>query len=543
MSNRTRTISLSEYSVAMVWLEENLMQMKLSQKEIFDAQLLLEEHFARLADASGNRSEFSARISIRKRLGDVSLLLASKGEPYNPIVGINDTSDDVAEMYTLTLLKAHRKKLSYVRRKGENILSIRVHELSSKGILLILSAAVLGCVLGYLAQVFLDTQTMVFLETNFLTPVRKFILNVLMMLVAPLIFFSVVAGFSNMSDAADLVRFGGKLSILSMAKMAVFVAFFLAVGAWCGPLPEGSLSMLESADASDVQPASFSIVDVLVGISPGNIVSPFLSNNLLQVLFMACFFGTLLAKAGDRAAGIRENIDFFNRFFLDAIDVVRPFLPLLVGVSMMQMLMRIDPAMLISYGKLFVVAAMVFPISILLSALLVMVVGRLSPIPYIKKILSFSVIPFSFQSGNICMPYSLAFCKEKLGVEERLSLFSVPAGNQINKNGSVAYIVAMVVIMRGTVGLPADINFFLSLFITVMIINFSLPSVANAEAIVLASIFGMQGIPVETVALFFAINPVTSLPLVPINVIGNITSTLLLARWEGLLDKQIYASK
>ena len=107
----------------------------------------------------------------------------------------------------------------------------------------------------------------------------------------------------------------------------------------------------------------------------------------------------------------------------------------------------------------------------------------------------------------------------------------------------MAYIVVMTIIMRSTFDLPIDMSFLAALFISIMLINLSLPSVANAEAIVLTSVFGMVGIPVETVAIFFAINPVASLPLVPINVVGNLTSTLLLAKWESLVDNDVYRAE
>lgn len=541
MANKTRMISDEEYPQAIEWLEENLAKMKVPKNEIFSAKLLLEETFRRQANAAGGTEDFSAQITIRKRFGDISLMLSSKGEAYDPIVGINDVVDDDEEMYTLALLKARSKDMSYVRKKGTNIVCISVHELSNKSIIFIMLALFMGCAFGFISHEYLDVQTLQLIEKNLLNPIRKIIMSVLMMLVAPLIFFSVIAGFSNMSNAADLVRYGSKLSFVSLTKMALFVLVFMGLGVLCGDLPEDSVA---SVAIGEITPAGeFSPVNILIGIVPENIISPFASNNLLQVLFMACFFGILLSKAGDRATSIRDSIDFFNRFFLDAIDIVRPIMPLFVFVSMMQMMMHIEPAMLLSYGKLFAVAILIFPISMLLSALVVLITGHLSPITYLKKMLVFSVIPFSLQSGNACMPYSLKFCNEKLGIAKRLSLFSVPAGNQINKNGSVAYIVVMTIIMRSTFDLPIDMSFLAALFISIMLINLSLPSVANAEAIVLTSVFGMVGIPVETVAIFFAINPVASLPLVPINVVGNLTSTLLLAKWESLVDNDVYRAE
>ncbi len=537
MAIRTCTISKESYSEAVRWLEENLSELKVPQKEILTAELLAEENFLRLAAASSDEAIFTARLSLRKRLGNVTLTLAAKGEAFNPIVELGEMTDDEAAMYSLAILKSHRKAMSYARKQAENVISIRVHESGSKGTWTIVAALFLGLLFGVLAKAFLDPATLPLIEQNLLQPVRKIIMNALMMLVSPMIFFAVMSGFSGMSDAADIARFGGKLVLASLAKLGVIVAVSMAIGLGMGEVPE-LLPMMQ--DSAAPPSASFSIGDILVDIVPGNLLAAFFNNNLLQVLFLACFFGVLLARAGEQDAWARECVAFFHRFLTDAMGMVLPFMPLMVAASMMKLAMMTELSALLGYGKILILAALVYPICLIVSSLCVMVGGRMSPIPFLKKTMQFSVIPFSLQSSNACIPQTLKYCAEKLGMDDKLSLFSIPVGIQFNKSGSAIFIACMGILMRSTMGQPMDADFLLSFFVAVSIVALSVPGMPNAEVIGLAAVFDLVGIPAETSALFFPVSPIAGFFIVVANVVGNIASSFLLARMEGKVDESVY---
>jgi Na+/H+-dicarboxylate symporter len=537
MAIQTRTISQESYPETVRWLEARLTEMDVPKQEILTAELLLEESFFRLADSTGDAASLSGILVLRKRFGDVDLRLSAKGMPYNPIVDMNETTDDEGEMSSLAILKAHREDMSYSWRKGENVVSIRVHKSGSKVTWAMAAALLLGLLFGVLAKAFLDPATLPLIEQNLLHPVRKIIMNALMMLVTPMIFFAIMSGFSGMSDAADIARFGGELVLVSLVKMGVLVAASMAIGIGLGDVPE-LLPMLQdnAAPTSDY----FSVIELLVGIVPENFIAAFFHNNLLQVLFLACFFGVLLAKSGERGVWGRECVTFFHHFLTDALGVVLPFMPLMVAASMMKLAMMTEFSALLGYGKILLVLIGSFPLCLLLSALCVMVGGRLSPFPFLKKLLKFSVIPFSIQSSNACIPHTLKFCSEQLGMDDKLSLFSIPVGIQFNRSGAAIYLACMGILMRSTLGLPMDADFLLSFFVAVFIVALSVPGMPSAEVISLAAVFDLVGIPAEASALFFPVSPIAVIVNVVCNLMGNVASSLLLARLEGKVDETIY---
>ena len=534
---QTYTITAPEYGKVVDWLEEILAGMKVTRREIFVAELLLEENFYRLAEASGDASSFSARLDVRKRFGDVDLRLSAHGEPFNPLEELNEATEDTAELYSLAILKAHRDKISHSWKKGENVISMRIHRSDSKTAVHTLIALVLGVVLGVAMKAGLGAETIRWVGDNLFLPVETIFMNALLMVAAPLIFFSVTAGITGMSDTADIGRMGGKLLMISLAKLAIMLGLAVFLGIRMGAMPE--LLAMDTVNASSGG-ATVSVRDVIMSIVPKNIIAPFEGNNLLQVLFLALFFGMLLAKAAERAAWVRDFVSFCNRFFTDAMGTILPLMPVVVAVSMAKLMMNTELTVLLLYGRIIGGAFVELLLVLTVCAVFVTVVGRLSPAPFLRKFLTFSILPFSLRSSNGCLPDTLNFCSKKLGMEKKVAMFSVPVGIQFNMMGSGSYVVMLAILLRLTVGLTVDAEFLLSFFFAVLLLAFTFPSVPGATILVMASVFGMAGVPASAVTLFIGIDPLIDGFRTVANVAGNTVSSLLLARTEGKVDEEIY---
>ncbi len=537
MGRKSYEFSEASYSDTMDWLEESLSEMKMSQQEILTAELLLEETFLRLEEASAHPEEFFGEVTLRKRLGDVSLYFSAKGEACNPVVGLEEVPEDKEKFYNMAILKAHREDMSYSRRNGKNIVCIRVHAFSGKAALYTMAGMAAGCLIGVLLKQLLAPETCSWLVANIFSPVENMFIHALMMLLAPMIFFSVMSGLVSMSDATEIGRLGGELIAVSLVKLAASIAIAIGFGIWLGALPElGAMVGSVAADST----ATLSVRDVIVGIIPENIVSPFSSGNLLQVLFLSCFFGLFLVKSGERAAVVRGGIEFLNRFINDIMKAVMVFMPLAVVASMAKMMLNTDFSMLWDYGRVIGVNYIAQALVLLVLCVFVSAVGRCSFVPFLKKIVVFLVLPFSIRSSSACMPEMMKFCSEKLGIEEKLPMFSLPLGLQINMTGSAAYIVILALSMRLTFGLPMDAEFLLSFFFAVLLLTFAFPSVPGSAVILLASVFEMVGVPGAAIMLFVGIDPILDCMRSAINVAGNISSSFMLARLEDKVDEKIY---
>ncbi|MBQ3854722.1 MAG: cation:dicarboxylase symporter family transporter, partial [Anaerovibrio sp.] len=349
MSLQTCSISNKNYRETIEWLEERLTEMGATKKEILTGTLLLEEAFFRLEKASAVPDNFAGKITIRKRFGDISISVSARGEAFNPFVSMEEVSEDEEEMYVFALLKAHKDSLSYNRSNGDNIISIRVHSSSSKKAFQIIAGLVTGLILGVVLKYFLNEAGIRWVESIILTPIQSMFIQALMMLAGPLIFFSIMSGITGMSNAADIGKMGGKLLGVSVMKLALVLLIGTALGIWVGAIPEMA-EFIQQGKEENVK--AITMMELIVGIVPKNVVVPFASNNMLQILFIALFFGILLAKAGDRAARAKEVVEFCNRFTMDAMGVLMPIMPFVVAVSMTKMMLHTDFSMLLAYGQI-----------------------------------------------------------------------------------------------------------------------------------------------------------------------------------------------
>lgn len=156
--------------------------------------------------------------------------------------------------------------------------------------------------------------------------------------------------------------------------------------------------------------------------------------------------------------------------------------------------------------------------------LLVMFVGKLKPLPFLRKLLGFVLMPASMGSSTATMPFTMKFCADKIGVSPGLASFSIPLGATVNMDGSCFYFPIFTVMAA--------------------IIAFSIgaPGVPGGVFICLTSILQSFGMPPEAAAFALGIEPLVSLFRMTVNVIGDIAATTALASREKLLNMKIYGN-
>ena len=539
MRTQIHTVSKENYSQIIEWLETIFTEMGLSQKEIYKGELLLEENFYHFAIASGDENKFLAQVEITKHFGDVSIRMIALGKAYNPLSDISKVPEDEREQYSQAILKAHKDDISYARKNDANIVSICVHRSGNKLTIYTLIGLVVGIVLGLGAKSILAPDILMWLVENIFDLIEKLFLSALMLVIAPFVFFSVIEGITSMSDATDIGRMGGKLMLLSIVKLSVILVMSIGLGSWLGAMPD-LVSILNEESHSAVV---ISLKEVMMNIIPSNIIAPFFNNNFLQVLFTASFFGVILAKSGDRGTPVREVIVFGKRFAMEAMMAIMPIMPVVASFSMAKMMIIVDVSAFLPFGKIVISAFIECLMILLIEEFFVLIIGRVSPWPFLKKFLNFSVLPFSVRSSNVCLPATLKYCSGKLGIDEKLALFSLPIGIQFNMVGICAYVTAIAIILRMTMGLSLDFEFLITFFFASLLMSFTYPSVPGTTVIVMTSIFGMAGVPAAAATLFFGIDPLVAGIRTVSNMAGNISSSFLLARLEGKLDKCVYYGK
>lgn len=177
------------------------------------------------------------------------------------------------------------------------------------------------------------------LTENMLSPVKTMYLNALKMVVAPVVFFSIVACIVQFSDLSALGRIGGKT--LALYLCTTFIAVGVGIGAFYLFQP-GSANMMEmAADASAItsKTVSISIKDTIVGIVPTNFLSPFLESNMLQLIFLAVVCGIAAGLIGKYSAMLTDLFQACNDLFLKITTLFIKVIPVAVFCSITSMIL------------------------------------------------------------------------------------------------------------------------------------------------------------------------------------------------------------
>ena len=521
-------LSNSTFTETMGWLEQ--------QKEILTAQLLLEETFLRLSKGAGDPADFSVTVTLHRRFGDISMRLKSLGEQYNPLVEMTEVNEEKEDAYGLAILKAHREEVGYSRKNGKNLVSIRIHKSASKDFRNTVIGIALGIVCGILLKETVSADALEQINVTLAGSALRMFMNALSMTIGPMIFISVIAGITHMSNATDVGRIGGKLIMLSLVKL--FVCTVLGVVFGLLFFSDG-LSGLAAA----VPKPGLSLLDMITGIIPANLIQPFATGNVLQMLFLACFFGIIVNRAGERANVVKELIEFFNFFFMDVMNVVVKFIPLVVFCSMVQLMLTTGTDALLSLGIVLAANAFGMALIVLASGLFVTLAGKISPVPFLKKALTFAPIPFSLNSSNACIPMTLKLCAEKLGVDSRLAMFSIPVGLQFNMNGSSFYTAMIAVLMARSLGVGLNLHTLVTLTVSTFLVSVTMAGCPGSAIIGLSTVFEAVGIPTAAVALFLPIDSPVGMFRTVGNVTSDVASTMMLACSEKQVDKETYTAE
>lgn len=506
------------------------------EKKIFHEDLLIEETFMRIVD---NSNVENVTLKLIKKFGDYSVKLEYEGEEYNPLVEVTDFDEESADYFRMLILKANRSLMSYTRTNNLNVVSIQVHTSSNKQAYLTLAGMILGTLLGFVLKSSASPEIITFFSDKISGTVTTMFMNALSMMLAPLVFFSVISGITGMANVSNAGRIGGKLvGLYSMTTIiSSAVGLILAMVFFSGGVPP--IVNVEGVEVGSVP--EISLLSTILGIIPKNLIDPIASNQLIQVIFIAVVFGITINKLGDKVKILNDFISASNDFCITLVTMISEFVPVIAFLSMAGLILETGAESLLVIGKLAVgvLIGCCFMVFVVYSGLL-FVVGKISPMPLLKKLTGFIMIPLGTSSSNITMPFTLKFCREKLGISPKLSSFSIPIGATVNMDGCGIYYAMVCIMFLKMYGVDIDYNEICALFLAVFTISVGTPGVPNVFVVCTAAILSAFNIPINATAILFGIAPILDRMVTCNNVIGDVSVTTALARNENMLDDKIY---
>ncbi len=532
---------------AIAFVEEYLRERGVGRQETDRGTLTAEEALGSLLSHADGKGEI--RLEVRDWLGTITVEMSVSGTEYDLAGNIRSAAipegeyigSAAQEAIQNILLRSLAKDIKYSHRKGLNYIRMTLVK-SKRAFLYTMLASLISAILtGMLISAFCPESIQNVLNRYILIPVKTIYLNVFKMILAPVVFFSIVSSISGFTSLSDLGRIGGK--IFTMYMLTTVIAVAVGIGSFY-LLQPGEESMLEMSGppASSAQSGSagFSFMDTFMNIVPSNIVDPFRNNDMPQLIFLAVLCGIATGLIGKYSGILRSIFEASGELFLKIAELVIVFMPVSVFCSTMSTVIGLGIRTFLALLGMF--GTFIFGLICMMAVycLLMLLVGRLNPGTFIRKYFPVMLQVLSMASSNAAVPLNMEFCKIKAGISEKVYRLSIPLGSTVNMDGMCIQLSIFALSLAKVYGVPVSTGSLLVMGFTVIILSVGAPGIPGAGVICLTVLLEQLSVPTEAVNMVMGIGPLLGMFLCMSNCTGDVVVTAIVARMTGEMDMDKY---
>ena len=406
----------------------------------------------------------------------------------------------------------------------------------------ILFALALGIITGWAVNAAIDDGSPAAAAqlkeiAGYLSIVTALFLRLIKMIIAPLVFSTLVVGIAHMGDVAALGRVGGRAlawfitaSLISLT-LGLILVNLLQPGVGIGlPLPDATA-------ASGIEKAAFNLKDFISHLVPASVVEAMADNEILPIVIFSIFFGVAITAVGERAAPLVRGMEALVQVMLQVTDYVMRAAPFAVFAAVASAIVENGPTVLYSLGRF--VGSFYFGLALLwliLFGVAFLATGSRARdlARYIRDPI---VLAFSTASSEAAYPRTLE-ALERFGVPPRIASFVLPLGYSFNLDGSMMYMTFATIFIAQAYGIDLSIGQEITMLLVLMITSKGMAGVPRASLVVIAATLSMFNIPEAGLLLILAVDHFLDMGRSATNVVGNAVASVLVARWEGSLDPE-----
>jgi Na+/H+-dicarboxylate symporter len=367
----------------------------------------------------------------------------------------------------------------------------------------------------------------------------------------PLILASLIKGVSDLKDISKLSKMGGKTIMIYIATTVIAVSIGLLLVNVIRPgdsISEETRKDLVENYADNTQKYKEAAknqkesgpLQALVDLVPSNIIGAAGSNkNMLQVIFFAIFFGVgMILIPEEKSAPVKAFFDGFNEVILKMIDLIMLAAPYGVFALLAALVAEAPSADLFKAlgWYAFTVILGLMTMILIYMALVFFFTGK-SPKFFINGISPAQLLAFSTSSSAATLPVTMERVTEHLGVEEEVSSFVLPIGATINMDGTSLYQAVAAIFIAEAFGMDLTFGVQLGIIATATLASIGSAAVPGAGMVMLVIVLAQAGIPEAGLALIFAIDRPLDMIRTTVNVTGDATVSMLIAKSEGMLHE------
>lgn len=361
-------------------------------------------------------------------------------------------------------------------------------------------------------------------------------LRLIKMIVAPLVFTTLVVGVAKLGDIRSVGRIGGKTllwfigaSLMSLLLGMIMVNLF-------EPGLNMNLPLPDAAESTGLVGARLSLREFLYHVFPSSVVEAMAKNEILQIVVFSLFFGVATAAIGEQGKIVIQFMDAAAHVILKVTGYVMNLAPLAVFGAMTAIIAKQGLGILKTYSLF--ITEFYFSLALLwvILCLAGFVVIRNRIVELIKRIKEPILLAFSTSSSEAAFPKTMEEL-QKFGCKDNIVSFVLPLGYSFNLDGSMMYMTFASLFIAQSYGIELPIATQVSMLLVLMLTSKGIAGVPRASLVVIAGTLATFNIPEAGLALLLGIDPLLDMGRSATNVVGNSVATAVVSKWENSLGK------
>jgi proton glutamate symport protein len=360
-------------------------------------------------------------------------------------------------------------------------------------------------------------------------PFSQLFLRMIKMIIAPLIFATLVAGIAG----AGHLRVVGRMGLRAIIYFEVVTTIALVIGLVAVNITKpGAGVNLPMGQESGITAKPQTWDQILLHIVPESVIDAMARGDVLQIVIFSIMFAIGLGLIGERGRPVIAWCEAVAETMFKVTNIVMHYAPIGVGAAI---------AYTVGHGGLGVLYNLAWLVATLYMALAFLFLGVLLPIAllfkvpirkFVKAVKEPAVIAFSTTSSEAALPRAMEVL-ERLGVPRRIVSFVLPLGYSFNLDGSTLYLSLAAMFVAQAAGVELSVGQQITMLLTLMLTSKGVAGVPRASLVILAGTLASYGLPLEGVTLILGVDELMDMARTMTNVVGNCLATVVIAKWEG----------
>ncbi|MDR4305272.1 dicarboxylate/amino acid:cation symporter [Chelatococcus sambhunathii] len=406
--------------------------------------------------------------------------------------------------------------------------------MSRKFTIYIVVAMILGIAVGQACHLAFPDAKTAGTVAGYISLITTVFLRLIKMLIAPLVFSTLVVGIAHMGDTASVGRIGLKTMGWFLTASIVSLLLGLLMVNLLQPGANMNLPLPDAGQSTNLKVSSLTLKEFVPHLVPASIVEAMATNEILQIVVFSIFAGLAIASLGEKGKLLAEFADQVAHMMLVITGYVMKAAPIAVFAAVAATITTQGLAVLWTYGAFI----LEFYATLFLLWCLLGLAGFLALGPRITKLIAMVrepfLLAFSTASSEAAYPKILDQLS-KFGVSKRIASFVLPMGYSFNLDGTMAYCTFATLFIAQAYGIELSMGQQLTMLLLLMVTSKGMAGVPRASLVVIAATLSTFNIPEAGLLLIMGIDQFLDMGRSATNVIGNSIAAAAVAKWEGEL--------